>query len=1156
MRPVSLELEAFGPYVTAQTLDFERLEPGELVLIEGPTGAGKTTLFDAVSYALYGRVPGARREAGDQLRAKHPEVQGRATRVAFTFEVRGKRYRVERSPEYQRPKKRGDGSTKVAATAVLYAVSDVEHVSASTSTGAPTDEILKDELLGPGAVAAPDESVTRTQVSGTGERVLAQKLSEVDAQIHELTGLTADQFNQVLVLPQGQFREFLLSSSKDKETLLRQLFGDLVHQRAVELAVQLARELSEKLERLDEHVGRRLEHERLGSAVTLTAVLEGTRAATPYLVADNDATHRAAATADERLNRVRAVLERRERLAALEAERVELEARYESQAPLRKELLIADGVEPLRSGLTAVGTAIKAAAQAEVQRTEAEQALAQATQEKRVCDEAMKSDGELADAEDGLLKERGILEPLRQEEARLSELRRQLESTKDERRRTQQDLVASKKALELADKRVLELRTQVSERPSHVTTLHRAEQEASRAEQCTDVAMQLLDTASEQAEAHRGLIGREASVEGAQADLLRAEAAFQALRERRERGLAAELSAALSFGAPCPVCGSKEHPQPASVADRVERQALADAEFTVRKTREAHLAARDAFVTATQRLETVDSRVRDLRARLLELGGEDEPLGDVELSPDEFVELSARSIETIERAQLAIRACDHAAERLEKLESERAKTDKRVAKLTATASRVEAQEESLAAQIKETEVRLAAVLGDAQSAEAKAQALDQQLHKIRDERRSTRDAQQAAAQKVAQSEERASQCRRRQVETLYAFAETCAVLLRVVKAARSAGDGELKTPLAEIYATLRADALAMSALLPELSVPKRRRGDEEASAPVIPEGMTVAVNALPATDTALLVRALGSVHALLRKADEKETLRAQLTDTRERLEAVRASLATLTEAAEGDDPTIEQNLPALKEAAERAHLARKAAHERLTRHEAHIEHLVGLTHELHAAAEERAALATRLRVAQPLADALGGKNPRKINLSRYVLASYMEEVTVAASERLLRMSNGRYLLKLASARVRRGGAGLDLVVEDRYIGEGDRPVQTLSGGEMFLASLSLAVGLSDVVQAHAGGVHMDALFIDEGFGTLDDEALDAAVKTLQDLRADGRLVGVISHLDALKERIAQKVRIVRTMKGSRVKQPTRRMPAAPMAEHFPLAPPT
>lgn len=1132
MRPIRLELEAFGPYVTAQCLDFERLEPGELVLIEGPTGAGKTTLFDAVSYALYGRVPGARRDSTDQLRAKHPEVKGRATRVAFTFEVRGKRYRIERSPEYFRPKKRGDGSTKVAATAVLYALpgEDGESLPVAPAETAGDDAAAE--------VMAQIDSGEPSVVTGSGERVLAQKLSEVDAQMLELTGLTADQFNQVLVLPQGQFREFLLSSSKDKETLLRQLFGDLVHQRAVELAVQLAKELSEKLERLDEHVGRRLEHEQLGSAATLEAVLEGTRAATPYLVAESEASHNLSTAADERLNRVRAVLERRERLAVLETELVELEATYEQQAPQRKELAIADGVEPLRSGLTTVGTAIEAAAKAEVQRTEAEQAFAQAAQDKRVRDEAMKADGELADAEDGLLKERGVLEPLRQEEARLSELRQQLAETKEERRRTAQDLIATRKSLELADRRVVELKQQVAERPAHVTTLHRAEQEAKRAQECTDLSMQLLDTATAQAEAHRGLIGREAATEGAQADLLRAEAAFQALRERRERGLAAELSASLSFGAPCPVCGSKEHPQPASVADRVERQALADAEFAVRKAREAHEQTRDVFVNATQRLERIDAKVRDLRGRLIELVGDGEPLGDVELSPDEFVELAARSEETIERMHQAIKACDHAAERLAQLEADRAKTEAKVVKLTTKASRVETREESLSAQISETEVRLAAVLGDAESAEAKAQALDLQLSKIRDERRSTRDAQQVAAEKLAQAEERARQCRRRQVETLYAFAHACEVLLRVVKTARSSGEGELKAPLAEIYATLRADALSMAVLFPDLPVPKRKRGADEEAPPPIPEDMTVPVNAMPAMDTALLVRALGSVHGLLRKASDKEVLREQLAQTRERLEAVRASLATLREAAQGDDPSIEQDLPALKAASEAAHGARKATQERLTRHEAHIEHLVSLTQELHDAAEERAALSTRLRVAQPLADALGGKNPRKINLSRYVLASYMEEVTAAASERLLRMSNGRYLLKLASARVRRGGAGLDLVVEDRYVGEGDRPVQTLSGGEMFLASLSLAVGLSDVVQAHAGGVHMDALFIDEGFGTLDDEALDAAVKTLQDLRADGRLVGVISHLDALKERIAQKVRIVRTLKGSRVKQPT------------------
>lgn len=147
-----------------------------------------------------------------------------------------------------------------------------------------------------------------------------------------------------------------------------------------------------------------------------------------------------------------------------------------------------------------------------------------------------------------------------------------------------------------------------------------------------------------------------------------------------------------------------------------------------------------------------------------------------------------------------------------------------------------------------------------------------------------------------------------------------------------------------------------------------------------------------------------------------------------------------------------------------------------------------------------AAVDAELRTLGQLAAALSGDNARNLSLSRFVLAARLDEVTVAASERLLAMSSGRYRLRRTDA-VRHGAraAGLDLVVDDAYAGV-ERPVQSLSGGEMFLASLSLALGLADVVQARAGGLYLESLFIDEGFGTLDDETLDQVLRVLESLR--------------------------------------------------------
>ncbi|MFR5183833.1 MAG: AAA family ATPase [Dialister invisus] len=156
-----------------------------------------------------------------------------------------------------------------------------------------------------------------------------------------------------------------------------------------------------------------------------------------------------------------------------------------------------------------------------------------------------------------------------------------------------------------------------------------------------------------------------------------------------------------------------------------------------------------------------------------------------------------------------------------------------------------------------------------------------------------------------------------------------------------------------------------------------------------------------------------------------------------------------------------------------------------------------------------------------------------INLERFVLGALLDAVTEKANLRLMEMSGNRYelLRKRGERSDGRKKAGLDLEVFDGNTGRA-RPAATLSGGETFLASLSLALGLADVVQEYAGGVHLDAMFIDEGFGSLDSESLDLAMKTLQELKGQNRLIGLISHVGGLEERIPAKLRVTKTQTGS------------------------
>jgi len=170
-----------------------------------------------------------------------------------------------------------------------------------------------------------------------------------------------------------------------------------------------------------------------------------------------------------------------------------------------------------------------------------------------------------------------------------------------------------------------------------------------------------------------------------------------------------------------------------------------------------------------------------------------------------------------------------------------------------------------------------------------------------------------------------------------------------------------------------------------------------------------------------------------------------------------------------------------------------------------------------------------------LSDIANGRTGNNISLQRFVLGVLLDDVLMEASRRLYMMTKGRFqLLRKQDKSKGRKASGLELDVEDAYTGK-SRSVATLSGGESFMAALALALGLSDVVQAYAGGIKLDTLFIDEGFGSLDQESLDLAIRTLVDLQATGRTIGIISHVSELKEQMALRIDVISSKTGSTIK---------------------
>lgn len=263
---------------------------------------------------------------------------------------------------------------------------------------------------------------------------------------------------------------------------------------------------------------------------------------------------------------------------------------------------------------------------------------------------------------------------------------------------------------------------------------------------------------------------------------------------------------------------------------------------------------------------------------------------------------------------------------------------------------------------------------------------------------------------------------------------------------------------------------------------------------------------------------------------------AQLEDEIQRyagdLQAARTRLQRAQEVAQSftmpDLEGMEHHLHEVQTALERCSRERGVLAEQLDRATGWLVALQQTTREM---AQQEA----RYAVVGRIAEVAEGQNAYRMTFQRFVLAALLDEVLIAASQRLRLMSRGRFDLQRAREHIdRRTAGGLDLMVYDAYTGT-TRPVNTLSGGESFLASLSLALGLSDVVQAYAGGVTLQTLFVDEGFGSLDPEALDLAFRALVDLQGDGRLVGIISHVPELKERIEARLEVIPGRGGSMVR---------------------
>jgi exonuclease SbcC len=1014
MRPIALSLQAFGPFVQPQRLDFRCLGEQRLFLIAGPTGAGKTTLLDAITFALYGTSSGAERDA-DELRSQQADPHS-LTEVRFDFSIGRRRYRVERVPRQRRAKLRGEGTTAEPASATLW-------------------------------------DRTETADDAAEGHVLASGYSKVTEHIETLIGFRGEQFRQVILLPQGRFRELLTAGAGTREQILATLFHTEHYGRVQQALQARAEQLRKHLERLEIQRGTQLANSGCADEGELTARVADIESELARLDAEVEAHKRdeqqaiaaleAARAADQRL---RALADARTGLAALEQAGPQIEALALELDAARR----ADRLQDLHRQLEQRRTTLEGLLD------EHRAARAGAESERQRCDEAQAALTRETAAEgerESLRTEIHGLDALRGQVAALAEAQDQLNSAERTAASTESDDRAAVEAVEEARRR---LREGAASRERLAEPAARLELLRNRAETLESQVGQRRSLDSAEADRHRlaaELLEAERTEAIARAALRDARDRHELLLRRWQDGQALHLAATLTPGAPCPVCGATEHPAPAAGdVETPDEPALNTAKLDAAQAESRLERAVGGCADARRRIAELDSRIAALR----------EHLGDWATGG---VEDMAAALHGLRRE---LTAAQDAAEAIVLLDAERADAELRLKGLEQTAElagerhRTAAQALATARRLlEERALHVPDHLRDPSTLEAT----------LTQRRRSLDDAERALEQ-----------------------ARTAAEL-----SARSLTAAETKEQaLARQYDAAAEAFRAESERWGQRRTEAGFSNDEDFA-------------------------------AARREQAHQGRIEARIDDHRDALTGARTTLENAEIAAAG---LTQPDLAALEQSAAAATAAREQAQRRAAESTAEAKRLTALAGSL---AELRKALDdhhARYAVAGRLQEVANGKKPNRISFQRFVLGALLDDVLRAASERFLAMSRGRYrLLRGTDGGDRRSLGGLDLVVEDGYTGM-TRPVATLSGGEGFQAALSLALGLAETVQAYAGGVHLDAIFIDEGFGSLDPESLELAVDTLMDLQQSGRLVGVISHVPELKERLDARLEVSAARGGS------------------------
>ncbi|AIF44311.1 AAA family ATPase [Virgibacillus sp. SK37] len=1022
MKPLKLTMTAFGPYKRTEIVDFNELEDNRLFVISGNTGAGKTTIFDAICFALYGSASGQDRENTLMLRSDFAEDDTH-TAVELLFELKGRYYRVLRQLGHV---KKGNKS-KTGDRFEFY------------------------------------EQVEEREIPCVDRQIV----SEIDKKIEMLIGLTQDQFKQIVMLPQGEFRKLLTSQTENKEEILRRLFKTQTYQHISERLRIRKSKVEEAYNKAVQTRDTYIQHisatlpfredaqlfQVLGEAhFNENQVVAGLEKEIEFYeerIKQDEETYEQAyklhAQKQVEFSRAEAINKQWEELSDKEAQWKELQEKapqYEEKENKLQQAERATHIYPYE----------KQRVDLKRDYQQKEQTLQQAQNAEQIAAKKVEESLASFQKEEGNQGER---EALRKKLDQLYEFLPIVQEIDQTKRLLQQQKQDGKQIAEKIKEATAKHQQYKNKRDSYrneIKVLDQSPNELVKKNNQRNEMLNQYKLVEEFIETKNKQVKLEEEVQQKQTNYEMRKKKYEKIENTWLNGQASILASHLHEGEACPVCGSEHHPNKA-----------ADEEASVTK---------EELENARKELEKIDeiyrTSVADWKAVKAQYEKRAADLSEINIPVNEAEEAKETILQQGRQLKKDIINLEAATEKVKQLKEELEKTEQHIEQVTE-------QEEKLEKQYQELNEKYNTTYAVYQERIGKIPEQIRQLSELR--------------QAITEAEKK-----KEKMEEAWD---------KVQRELQKAKEEQTKVNTDLIHATN------------QLEETKRKQLDAERE-------WNNALDQAGFIDTKAYEEAKMSEIARKEAKREIEEYKQKRVTLQYRVDELKAALKDKKQL---DLSLLEAQLQELKSAYETALKTVQQTKEWYKEAQQLKENILKSN-------EQVRKIDQQLGTVSDLFNVVRGQNDRKISFERYLQIEYLEQIIDVANQRLRRLSNGQFQLIRSDRQESHGRqSGLALDVYDAYTGQ-TRDVKSLSGGEKFNASLCLALGMSDVIQSFQGNITIDTMFIDEGFGTLDEESLNKAIDTLVDLQQSGRMIGVISHVQELKAIFPAILEVKKTKEGS------------------------